>query len=100
MEGAVEALLASPKQLWPGVTSGATPMDKLRSKINAQHGVSLQTYAEFHAWSVANISLFWAAVWECVAPSSLEFPSSHFLVETTLYLPGIRALSARMAALD
>lgn len=41
-----------------------TQVMALAREVNRRHGLSLRTYADLHAWSVAHSDLFWDAVWD------------------------------------
>lgn len=35
-----------------------------RTRINAQHGLSLASYEDVYTWSTNNLGAFWSAVWD------------------------------------
>ena len=43
---------------------GTTRLDRFRERINAEHGVALEDYAQLHKWSVESLAPFWQAVWD------------------------------------
>ena len=52
--------------LWtpsPERAAATQVMDFMR-QVNARHGLSLASYKELHAWSVAHPDLFWDLVWD------------------------------------
>jgi len=54
------------KPLWipsPERVAGTQVMAFMR-QVNERHGVSLSSYKELHAWSVAHPDLFWDQVWD------------------------------------
>eukprot|EP01134_Creolimax_fragrantissima_P004677 CFRG4677T1 len=52
------------KVLWTPDTAKITNIDRFREKVNAEHDLTLSTYAELHQWSCDYIDLFWKAMWE------------------------------------
>ncbi|KAJ2474261.1 hypothetical protein GGI02_000237 [Coemansia sp. RSA 2322] len=56
----------SPAQrpLWTPKDPNATGTAKFRQFVNAKRGLSLVTYGDLYAWSVADIEGFWVDVWE------------------------------------
>ena len=42
----------------------ASRMIAFRDAVNARHGLSLKTYRELHAWSVAERAAFWDLLWD------------------------------------
>ncbi|KAI3623708.1 hypothetical protein CBS14141_003407 [Malassezia furfur] len=58
---------------------GTTRLDRFRERINAEHGVALEDYAQLHKWSVESLAPFWQAVWDEIgvvasAPASEVLP--------------------------
>lgn len=46
-------------------------------KINTEHGIALQSYADLYAWSTAHLDLFWGRVWDEVA--IIGYKGSHIV---------------------
>ncbi len=42
----------------------ATSLFALMQRVNREQGLSLTTYEELHAWSIAHLADFWQAVWD------------------------------------
>ncbi len=41
-----------------------TPVERFRLFVNERHSLSLENYAQLHAWSVSSMDDFWVAVWD------------------------------------
>lgn len=54
------------EELWRHSNPSSTSMHKFLTLINTKHNLHLRTYSDLHAWSTANVSLFWAEVWSFV----------------------------------
>ncbi len=50
--------------LWQPVDIEQTPVEKFRLFVNERHGLSLQSFADLHAWSVAEMDSFWVDLWD------------------------------------
>jgi acetoacetyl-CoA synthetase len=55
--------------------------------LASEHNLHLPSYVELHAWSVAQLERFWAAVWDYFGIQA-STPYEHVLVERTM--PGAR----------
>ena len=54
----------------------ASGMVAFRDAANTRHGLSLRSYSELHAWSVARRSEFWDLVWDFTEVVGLLEPTS------------------------
>jgi acetoacetyl-CoA synthetase len=52
--------------LWtPAADRAATAqVSAFRAEVNRRHGLSIATYRELHAWTVAHPELFWSLLWD------------------------------------
>ena len=41
----------------------ASPMYAFMQRCNAEFGLSLETYPQLHAWSIAEREKFWTSIW-------------------------------------
>ncbi|KAJ2711214.1 hypothetical protein H4R19_003357, partial [Coemansia spiralis] len=63
-DAAVSAASGPGHQLWAPADPLATNTHRFKDHVNAKRGLALRTYEDLYAWSVADISAFWADVWE------------------------------------
>ncbi|KAJ2781670.1 hypothetical protein H4R18_002723 [Coemansia javaensis] len=55
---------AGQQPLWTPAAPLATNTHRFRAYVNEKRGLSLETYEDLYAWSVADIEAFWADVWD------------------------------------
>lgn len=54
------------KLLWRHPSPQSTQLHTFLQHLNERHALSLASYADLHAWSLAHLPAFWAAVWAAV----------------------------------
>lgn len=86
-----------PKCLWNPADSEirTTNMDRLRKKIEGKYDVKLNSYKEFHSWSVQNYPSFWHEFWKFAEIKSSKLydevvDKSKGIAEIPEWFPGSR----------
>jgi acetoacetyl-CoA synthetase len=54
------------KQLWHHSSPESTRLSSFIQAINKSHNKSFESYEDLYAWSITDLSSFWAAVWDNV----------------------------------
>ena len=54
------------KQLWRHSSPESTQLHSFIQALNTSHNKSFESYEDLYAWSITDLSSFWAAVWEHV----------------------------------
>lgn len=54
------------KELWRHSSSESTQLHSFIQAVNKSHNKSLKSYEDLYAWSITDLSSFWAAVWDYV----------------------------------
>lgn len=73
------------KELWHHPSPQTTHLHTFLQHINTTHHQNLTTYADLHAWSIANLPTFWAAVWQHVGIRASHPYKSVLADETKLF---------------
>lgn len=60
---------------WDPPNPRASRLDVFRRQINRKYGLSLQTYAQLHQWSVTELEAFSIEMWEFLGVVASESPS-------------------------
>lgn len=63
-------------------------MTRFMSLVSERHGTRFSSYSDLHAWSVANIPEFWAAVWDFVGVKASK--PYEAVVDDATRMPGAR----------
>lgn len=74
------------EKLWEHSSPSTTSMHRFLTSINKKHNLSLSTYSDLHAWSVANTATFWEEVWHFMGVRS-SAPFSRVLDEKAPMYP-------------
>ena len=54
------------KELWHHPSPESTHLHSFLQTVNKSHSQSFKTYQDLYAWSITDLSSFWAAVWDYV----------------------------------